>query len=302
MIEQIISGEVEHQPIPKQFSTDDTVLNRIRSKMDEMTVVQKQIAKYILENANEVINMSISELSQKVGVKSESSIVRFYRILGLSGYHDFKVTLATDIAGSSFYKSYEDITIEDDITTITEKFFQSAVQAFTLNMRTLPGDLIRQASELIFHARRLIFLGYGTSGALASEAAFRFLRLGISCHYSPDSHTNAIVLANPQEGDVIIAISNSGESRDIVIPIENAKNTAKIIALTGLAKSQLASVADVPIVINTDERMYRTDAMIPRLIYDGIISILYINTAIRLRSKSLEYLKRSRKALNYLKY
>ena len=54
--------------------------------------------------------MSITELTHKTGTKSESTIVRFYRQLGFDSYHDFKVTLATEIAGNSFYHTFEDIT------------------------------------------------------------------------------------------------------------------------------------------------------------------------------------------------
>ena len=302
MVEKIFSETADSDARKRNNGPDSTIHRRIRAKMEEFSNVQKKTAEYILENANKVIKMSISELAQSVGAKSESSIVRFYRILGFSGYHDFKVTLATEIAGSSFYTSYEDITIQDDITTITEKFFRSAAHVFTTNLRSLSGDLIRQAAELISKARRLIFIGYGTSGTLASEAAFRFLRLGITCYYSPDSHTNAIALANSQEGDVVLAISNPGESRDVVIPLDNARPAAKIIALTASTKSQLVEVADVPIVISAEEKTYRTDAMISRLVYSGIISVLYIDAAIRRGNESLDCLKRSRKALNYLKY
>ncbi len=302
MIEKIISASLNGFPKPTKSSHESPVFNLIRSKIEEMSATQKKMAHYILENANEVINMSISELSQNVGVKSESSVVRFYRLLGFNGYHDFKVTLATDIAGTSFYKTFEDITMDDHIKDVMEKFFRSAAQTFESCIRSVPIDLLQEASELIDNSKRLILLGYGTSEALVSTAAFRFLRLGIPCFHSPDPHTNAVTMANPQEGDIIFAVSNSGETKDVVIPLQQAKPTAKVIALTGSPKSQLAAVADVPLVVDTSERAYRTDAMIARLVYDAIISVLYIDVAIRREGDSLEKLKNSRKALNYLKY
>ena len=70
------------------------VLATIRMKLKDLTLMQQQIAQFILGQPKEVINMSITQLAEATGVKSESSIVRFYRILGFSGYHDYKVNLA----------------------------------------------------------------------------------------------------------------------------------------------------------------------------------------------------------------
>ena len=86
------------------------VLPIIRMKLDEMTSMQQAIARFVLGQPGDVIKMSITQFAEAAGVKSESSIVRFYRTLGFSGYHDFKVSLATEIAGKAFYHTYSDIT------------------------------------------------------------------------------------------------------------------------------------------------------------------------------------------------
>ena len=65
------------------------VMSLIRSKMGSMTKSQKRIAEFILANPVEVTRMSISQLTMDTGLKSESSVVRFYRTLGFGGYHDF---------------------------------------------------------------------------------------------------------------------------------------------------------------------------------------------------------------------
>ena len=62
-----------------------SVLSTIRQKLHEMTLMQKQIAQFILGHPEEVIKMSITKLAMVCDVKSESSIVRFYRTLGVSG-------------------------------------------------------------------------------------------------------------------------------------------------------------------------------------------------------------------------
>jgi RpiR family carbohydrate utilization transcriptional regulator len=71
-----------------------------------------------------------------------------------------------------------------------------------------------------------------------------------------------MLLSDPNEGDVVICISHSGESKDIVIPIQAAKPLAKIIAITGFPDSHLGKIADVCISTISEEMNYRTDVMV----------------------------------------
>ncbi|MCK7577145.1 MAG: hypothetical protein MZV65_15780 [Chromatiales bacterium] len=88
---------------PTARRTPGEILPAIREKLNGLPQIQQQIAQFILEHPQDVVRMSISHLAMSTGAKSEASIVKFYRGLGYSGYHDFKVTLATEIAGRSFH-------------------------------------------------------------------------------------------------------------------------------------------------------------------------------------------------------
>lgn len=278
------------------------VLATIRMKLHDMTLMQQEIAKFILGHPAEVINMSITRLATATGVKSESSIVRFYRTLGFSGYHDFKVSLATEIAGKTFYHTYSDITENDDVETIKQKIFQGAIQTLNENLQLPNADLFLEAIDLIENARRLIFLGYAVSGAVALQAFFRFSRLGLHCHFSQDPHINAVILAEPAEGDLLLCISHSGESRDVVEPVKRAKPPAKVIALTGSSDSHLSKIADVCITTVSEEVNYRTDVMVSRIVQTAILDTLYTAVGLRKGSPGLERLSKTRQTISYLKY
>jgi len=112
--------------IVRQFPVN--ILAEIKQRLDSLPTVQQRIASYIIEHPQDVVRMSISHLAMETGAKSEASIVKFYRSLGFSGYHDFKVTLATQIAGSSFHKPdmANEIQVHDDIPSIRQKIFCQA--------------------------------------------------------------------------------------------------------------------------------------------------------------------------------
>lgn len=279
-----------------------SVLTLLREKLGDLTRTQRKIGEFVLQHPELVFRMSITELTHKTGAKSESTIVRFYRQLGFDSYHDFKVTLATEVAGNSFYHTFEEITSADDVGMVKRKIFEGAAKTLHQNRLQLSNELLAQAVNMINEAKRVVLIGYGTSGSIASDAHFRFSRLGIDCFYYPDPHFTAVILAEPQEGDVIFAISQSGESKGTVIPVDKARPPAKVIALTRSPDSPLGNIADVCIATESEEMNYRTDAMIARMVDMAIVGTIFTSLSILRSPDSLRRLERTRQALSYLKY
>jgi len=280
------------------------ILSAIRERLAELPQIQQQIAEYILQYPTEVVRMSISHLAMKTGAKSEASIVKFYRSLGFSGYHDFKVTLATEIAGQKFHSpdDYTQISVDDDVSTIRKKIFHSSIHVLEANNNSIDDAVLSRTIELMASAKRIIILGYGTSAVAGYDLFVKLSRLGIDCHYSLDAHVNALILAEPREGDVVFAISYSGESRDVVLQTERVRGMAKVIALTGEADSPLAGISDVCIAVRSFETAFRTDAMVSRMVQITIIDILFTALAIRGGDAALARLARSRQGLSFLKF
>ncbi|MCS6823432.1 MAG: glutamine--fructose-6-phosphate transaminase (isomerizing) [Cytophagaceae bacterium] len=88
---------------------------------------------------------------------------------------------------------------------------------------------IRQYANKLIHADRIIFVGCGTSwhAALVAEYIFEeFTRIPVEVEYASEfRYRNPII----HEGDVVIAISQSGETADTLAAIELAKAKGAII-------------------------------------------------------------------------
>ena len=63
-----------------------------------LTKTQKTIAEFILDNSSEACFMTSTEIAQKLAV-SESSVIRFSRSLGYSGFMDFQKALRKSYQG-----------------------------------------------------------------------------------------------------------------------------------------------------------------------------------------------------------
>ncbi len=278
------------------------VLRQISDRLSQMSETQRNIGEFILSNPEQAFKISITQLAHRSGAKSESTVVRFYRQLGYDSYNDFKVTLATQIAGNTFYYANEQISRDDSVSDVKRKMFDGAISALRSNFQTIADATMEETVLLLNTARRVYFLGFAASGAVAQDAYFRFSRLGLNCYYSPDPHLTAVVLADPQEGDLIIGISQSGESKDIVIPIKRARPPAKVIAITTQADSPLGNIADIVIATETEELNYRTDAMITHLVQQLVLGSLFTSLCLLRGDEALARLEKTKQALSYLKY
>jgi RpiR family carbohydrate utilization transcriptional regulator len=280
-----------------------SALHSIRREREKLPSIQRRIADFVLGHPVEVVRMSISQLAMKTGARSESSIVRFYRTFGFTGYQDFKVGLATELAGQALiYHAKEDITIEDDVETIKRKIFAGAIEIIQENISRMQVGVLEQAVELLGESKRIILLGFASSASIAYDAQFMFSVLGLNCIFTSDPHVNAVVLSAARQGDVVLCISHSGESKDVVVPAQNGRPWAKIIAITGHSDSSLAKIADVCIVTFSEEMSYRTDAMASRIVQLGIIDILFTSLAVRMGPQGLDRLNKARHSVSYLKY
>jgi arabinose-5-phosphate isomerase len=109
------------------------------------------------------------------------------------------------------------------------------------------GRSFLDAVAAIFASRgRVVVTGMGKSGHVGSKIASTLASTGTPAffmHPGEASHGDVGMIA---DGDVVIAISNSGESDEIlrILPLIKRRG-AKVIAITGREQSTLATEADV---------------------------------------------------------
>src|SRR5690625_1035965 len=64
---------------------------------DEIGHAQRRVADYVLSNPEEVIRMSITQLSE-ASEASEATVVRLMQSVGFDGYNDFKISLSRSMS------------------------------------------------------------------------------------------------------------------------------------------------------------------------------------------------------------
>src|SRR5574344_588091 len=108
------------------------------------------------------------------------------------------------------------------------------------------GDEVNQVVELIYtHSGKVIITGIGKTGIIGKKIAASLASTGTQAIFINAAEALHGDLGIVSRGDVVIAISNSGESEEILNVVQTIKKlTCPLVAITGDVNSSLAKQAD----------------------------------------------------------
>jgi DNA-binding MurR/RpiR family transcriptional regulator len=113
-----------------------------------------------------------------------------------------------------------------------------------------------------------------------------------------DTHMQVMAASLLGKGDVVVGISHSGSSRDIIEALELArKKGATTIGLTHYAKSPIDKVLDIKLCTASNETFYRTESTSSRIAQLSIIDALFIGVSLRDPEKAIENIQLTREAI-----
>jgi RpiR family transcriptional regulator, carbohydrate utilization regulator len=272
-----------------------SLLARIAASLAELRKSERAVAEWVLAQPNGVLQLSIAELAQRVGV-SQPTVARFAAALGFSGYKEFKLRLAQSLASGVPFV-HQDVGPDDALELVAPKVFDRTVGAL-INVRNhLDAAQLARAVRILARARRIECYGVGNSGIVALDAQHKLFRFGVPAVAYTDTHTMAMAATVLKRGDAVIAVSASGRTTDMLGSVEIAlESGAEVIAITagGSPLARLASVAlyaDVP----EDPDIYAP--MISRLAHLAIIDVLCVGMALSLGPALVKRLERAKQTL-----
>lgn len=264
----------------------------------DMGKSEKRVADWLFSHSGEVLPLSISDLASRCE-SSEATIVRFSKRLGCAGYQDLKLKLASERDKREISPT---ITGEDGCFEIFEKVCNDAYLSLERTKRTLSPEALTRAVEAIVNADRVVLIGLGTSAMVAEDASYKLLRAGCNSVAYADTHMQAIAVSQLKIGDVLIGISQSGSSKDIVEAMKAAKSKGvTTVSITSKEKSPLCRQSDVVLLTDTEETRHSTlglnshisrliviDALCYRIVYRNSARVFSIDAAeAELKSKRI---------------
>ena len=140
------------------MESNKNALTIIRNLYPSMHKIEKKIAEFILEHPNDVVNMTVAKMAKELDI-AQSSIIRFCKIIGFSGFSKLKLNLAQNVIKHENL-IYKDIKLEDSINTIATKVFSSSIQTLKESLQFLDIKAIRASSRGYFRGEEDRILWY----------------------------------------------------------------------------------------------------------------------------------------------
>lgn len=272
------------------------IISQMRALQGSFPKREQLVADFVLANLEEISFLSQHEIAEATDV-SVATVNRFCSTIGCDGFRDFQIRLAQSVAVSLQYLGGSNGD-QSEAGQLVTQVFSTLVDTLTLARSQLDGHLIEKATDALANARRIAFLGVGGGSAnVAREGANRFFRLGIPSEAHADGYLQRMLSSTLSEGDVIVAISSSGQPAELLDSVTIAKQYgATTISLTKTG-SDLAKLADISIEINVpeDQDIYKPSAS--RLVYIAIVDVLAAGAARKRPERVKENLRRIRTSL-----
>jgi len=291
----VTGGPAPGHPPARPPRGDPEFLKRVAALVESLSPSEAKVAGVILSAPAWVLDHALAAVADRAGV-SEPTVIRFCRSLGLDGFQALRLRLAESLAsGASLL--YRDVEASDSAADLTAKIFERSARTLLDVRSQLSPARLEQAISLLAAARRIEFYGLGSSGIVAADARHKFFRLGLHAVAYADAHVHGMAATMLGPGDVVVAISSTGRTIDLISSVELAREAgAEVIAL-GPPGAPLMARASVPIEFAVDEDPDVYSPMTMRLAQLAVIDVLSVGVALRLGPQLLARLERTQRSL-----
>lgn len=258
------------------MSNRQNILDKICMMYDSFFEQEKKVASYIMKNHRQVINMTINDLAKECGT-SIATVTRFCKKCDVDGFHHLKISLAKEIVDSDNEIVASKSISEDSFEQSLNNILANKVRELEQTVSLIDTNDLKSILEVIKNARIVQFVAVGNTIPVAIDGVYRFNEIGIKAVSSTIWETQLAFSMSLDKDDVMIAISNSGESKKVFTMVEEAKSRGiKTIGITNNPNSNIANIVDYHIQTVTREKLFLDEFYFSRISAMTVVEILYI--------------------------
>ena len=253
-----------------------SVMDTIHILYDDFFEQERKIANYIIQNHTKVVNMTIGELAKSCGT-SVATISRFCRKCDVEGFHQLKIQLAKEIVESGLETPVSNHIPRTDIGQSLQNILANKIDELKQTISLMDEHQLNAILDYIKSARIVQFVAVGNTIPVALDGSFKFNEIGIKSVAGTIWETQMAFSLSLGRDDVMIAISNSGESRQVVKMVQEAKKHGVVtVGITNNPNSSVGSSVDYHIQTATREKLFLNEICFSRVSAMTVIEILYL--------------------------
>jgi glucokinase len=256
----------------------NTLMERVQHLHPELSPAEQRVAQLVIEHPRKMLSEPIAEIAKLADV-SQPTVIRFCRSLGFSGLADFKLKFAGSLTGTIPVR-HSQVRMTDSTHDLSAKVIDNTVSAILRFRDQLDVNSIDRAIDILRRAKRVEFYAMGNSRVVALDGQHKFFRFRIPTSSYGDSHLFALAAELLGPGDVVVAISTTGQLPELLDAVDVARAAgADVIAITS-SKSALARKASVCLAVDHSEDSTTFLSMISRILQLLLIDIMAVGISL----------------------
>lgn len=279
---------------------EGSVINQICASMDSFFDTEKKIGDYIVRNPKKVVDMTVGELAKECCV-SEASVSRFCKRIELKGFHHLKISLARELVDAKDDGEISGHISVDDMEGSLRGILSNKMEELRQTVAMIDREKLKKILDVINNADTVLMAAVGNTIPVAMDGAYKLNQIGIRAMSTPIWETELGYSYNLTDKDVVVAISNSGESTGVIQILEAAKSRGAVaISITNNDRSSVAELSTYHITTATREKLFLDGYCFSRVSATMVIEIIYLLLA-SMRKESYESIVRHEQAMAYTK-
>lgn len=244
----------------------EKVRDRIIEAYDSMTTVERGVADFFLKN-EDLMDFSSRNISGLLYI-SEPTLSRFAQKCGYDGYRKFIYDYEKEIA---------EAIRERNISELSRRVKGTYERLLNEEFQQLEEEKVKKVSEMLGKAEKVYVCGRGSSGFAAREFYLRFMRLGLEVQALTDPQVISMIAAVSGPETLVIGISLSGHTEEILEALTTAKSrNASAVLITSDRDTAMKSVCDGVLLVAGDRNMDTGTEISPQFPILMLMDVLYM--------------------------
>ena len=249
------------------------LIQEIRSRCTTFTASNQKVANYILQNSNKIIFETLQTAASNAGV-STTTVVRFSKAFGFSGYAELQQTLINNVRGNIGIPERLISAAPADSQDKLYISFQYEMTGIADTLQSISSQSLKQATDLALNAKDIYVLGIRTCFSLAflfSTVLGQTLKNVRLVNSIASTYLEGIIGAGT--GDVCFVFAFPRFLKESSFLIRQMKrNGVKIVLMTEPSYSEIVNMADVVLFTSPSEVGFKGSFVPPVCVINYLIS------------------------------
>ena len=264
------------------------ILATLEFLFPSLTQAEKRAAKYVLASPKEVVKLPLQQMAKRCEC-GEATIVRLCKTVGVSGYTEFKQMLSRQLRNPPERGERLEIGSGHNMGEIVEGVFKLNILNLRKTLEVAAIEEYEKACNAIVGANKLVFFAIGDAMFPCSYASLRFRRMGFDCYADSDADVQIVNACNVKKGDVAIAVSHSGKTKQVIDAMRIAKeNGATTICFTKAGKPELTKYSDIVLYNVTTDTSVDKEVIARRVAEQAMLDAIYMGVLQKMKTNSFE--------------